>query len=450
MFDEYGEVVEYDAEKIERKPIKTNYDSRLNERGEFEVFRISDNKIIRRSKPFEKITLCGFSNNCEYFICNDKSEFVRLEMFDSATNKFVVVAEGNSDIRNVDFFDNKLTKVDFFDNTTLYFDSDLERAETEIKREFAPMSILWQSDSNNSSRRLVCLDYSDKPSDFIVCSISPFKIFKIIKGEKFSEPLERKKYFYKTRDGLNADAILTFPPQKFGRKNLPLIVFPHGGPASSNEEDFDARTFALANAGFLVAQPNYRGSANRGKTFRFAGVGLKEIELAQNDIEDCALTLAKSGLADKEKIGIMGGSWGGFCAQYGMVFKNKTYKAGVSIFGCSDIESMLKTFPKKSKYHLALDEIQYGTIEKDKEKMALISPLQNAKKIEGKLLMFHFYDDEVIDFSQTKDMFEKLVETKKDVEFVFGKGDHSFGDHSKEFYAYKKIISFFKEHLNNK
>ena len=257
----------------------------------------------------------------------------------------------------------------------------------------------------------------------------------------------RKDINFTSRDGKKINAILTFPKTSENSKRLPVVMFPHGGPFAKADLDFDFRAHFLAQAGYLVVQPNYRGSAFFGKDFRFAGFGVVGIKKAQQDIEDCLKHLINIEIADKNKVAILGGSWGGYCAAYALTFTPQYYKAGVLLFGAYNLPEMLKTFPKKSNANRGLDRIQYGILPKDEFALKTISPYFFAHKISSPVMMYHFKDDEIIEYAQGEAYAKKLKELGKDVRFISGKGEHGFTSDLEEENQYRRIVDFFNTKL---
>ena len=158
-----------------------------------------------------------------------------------------------------------------------------------------------------------------------------------------------KPYPYKARDGLDIPAYLTLPPGKLA-KNLPVVVMPHGGPELRDAMDFDWWAQFLANRGYVVLQPNFRGSAGYGYAFRKAGFhqwGLK----MQDDITDGVNKLIADGIADPKRICIVGASYGGYAALAGAAFTPNLYACAVSYAGVSDLPKLLETALEESSAH---------------------------------------------------------------------------------------------------
>ena len=148
---------------------------------------------------------------------------------------------------------------------------------------------------------------------------------------------------YESRDGLTIHGYLTLPKNKVA-ENLPLIVIPHGGPWARDVWGFNPEVQLLANRGYAVLQVNFRSSTGYGKEFLDAGNkqwGLK----IQDDITDGVQWAIDQGIADPEKIGIYGASFGGYATLAGITFTPDLYAAAVDYVGVSNIFTLLETIP---------------------------------------------------------------------------------------------------------
>ncbi|QAY77170.1 S9 family peptidase [Sphingosinicella sp. BN140058] len=150
-----------------------------------------------------------------------------------------------------------------------------------------------------------------------------------------------KPVAYTARDGLKIPAYLTLPN---GRepKNLPLIIMPHGGPYGVRDRgDYDPEVQLLANRGYAVLQPNYRGSESYGRTFEDKGAG-QWGRAMQDDLDDGMDWLVKQGIADPKRVCIVGSSYGGYAAMWGATRNPERYRCAASFAGVMDVPRQLK------------------------------------------------------------------------------------------------------------
>ncbi len=161
----------------------------------------------------------------------------------------------------------------------------------------------------------------------------------LIKSEDVGEVITIE---YKASDGLTIPALVTWPAgtTEAERKNLPMIVMPHGGPEAYDAVGFDWLAQYFANEGYMVFQPNFRGSGGFGETFAAAGHGQWGRKM-QSDITDGARALARMGWADPGRTCIVGWSYGGYAALAGGGATSDQYKCVVSVAGVSDLIAML-------------------------------------------------------------------------------------------------------------
>ncbi len=198
---------------------------------------------------------------------------------------------------------------------------------------------------------------------------------------------EVKPVVIPTRDGLKLNSYLTLPvgvPPKI----LPMVLFPHGGPWARDQWGFDPNAQWLANRGYAVLQPNFRGSTGYGKSFLNAGNkqwGLK----MHDDLIDAVNWAVKEGYADPKKIGIMGGSYGGYCALAGITFTPEVFACAVDIVGPSNLQTLIHSIPPYWKPILSIFNVRMGDVNdpKDAELVKKASPLNSADRIIRPLLI---------------------------------------------------------------
>ncbi len=205
---------------------------------------------------------------------------------------------------------------------------------------------------------------------------------------------EMKPVRYKSSDGLEIPAYLTIPVGK-DAKNLPLVILVHGGPKGPRDNwGFDPYAQFLANRGYAVLQPNFRASGGYGKKFLNAG-DLQWGKLMQDDITWGVKYLVDQGIADKNKIAIMGGSYGGYATLAGLAFTPELYACGVDIVGPSNIFTLLESVPA---YWEAGRAFLYGMVgdpntDEGKKRIEEASPLFSAEKINKPLLIIQGAND---------------------------------------------------------
>jgi dipeptidyl aminopeptidase/acylaminoacyl peptidase len=233
---------------------------------------------------------------------------------------------------------------------------------------------------------------------------------------------------YQARDGLAITAYLTLPRGR-PEKNLPLIILPHGGPYDVRDKlAFDAEVQFLANRGYVVFQPNFRGSGGYGKQFYEKGEG--QIGRAmQDDLDDGMDWLAKQGLIDPKRVCIVGASYGGYAALWGATRNPERYRCAASFAGVSDFNRQLKyslTYAISKRYRKDWRDTVRGGPGFD---LATISPLQQVDRLRIPVLLAHGKEDRTVPYKQSSLYADALKRAGKDVEFrTYETEGHGFSD----------------------
>lgn len=229
-----------------------------------------------------------------------------------------------------------------------------------------------------------------------------------------------KTITYKARDGLELNAVLTVPPG-IEAKNLPVIVLPHGGPGARDDESWDWWAQFLADRGYAVIQPNFRGSTGFGQAFADAGAGEWGYKM-QDDVDDALAWLGQQGIGDTKRACVIGGSYGGYVAMRAAERNPDIYRCAVSFAGVSDLSEMIK-FDRNFIGGLGTSEYWRERA----EDINGVSPINHAARTGIPILVIHGKKDRRVPFAQSKTYVDKLRKAGKPVEFfVQPEGDHYF------------------------
>lgn len=229
---------------------------------------------------------------------------------------------------------------------------------------------------------------------------------------------------FKAADGLELTGYLTLPHGS-SAKNLPLIVFPHGGPAARDEPGFDWWAQAMASRGYAVLQVNFRGSDGLGGRLLSAGYGEWGRKM-QTDLSDGVRYLASQGTIDPKRVCIVGASYGGYAALAGATLDHGVYRCAVSVAGVTDLRKQVAY----SRTRGGLPSERYwnrfmGAEDRKDEVLDLYSPAQQAAKADIPILLIHGKDDTVVPIEQSRAMAEALGAAGKPYELVVQAGaDH--------------------------
>lgn len=214
---------------------------------------------------------------------------------------------------------------------------------------------------------------------------------------------DMKLVTYEARDGLDIPALLTLP--KKGKPPYPTIINPHGGPWARDNRSWDAWVQFLANRGYAVLQPQYRGSQGWGQKLWRAGDN-EWGQKMQDDKDDGARWLVEQGIADPDRMAMFGYSYGGFAAMAAAVRPNSPYQCAIAGAGVAE----LRTFDKITFEGAFIKEFQNPTI-------GGMSPYDHVKNAEIPILVFHGDRDQRVPIEQSRKYVKALEKAGKDVEY---------------------------------
>jgi dipeptidyl aminopeptidase/acylaminoacyl peptidase len=233
---------------------------------------------------------------------------------------------------------------------------------------------------------------------------------------------EVKPYGYAASDGLHIPAYLTLPPGK-SPHNLPLVVVPHGGPDARDDMTFDFIRQFLANRGYAVLQPQFRGSRGFGRAFTQAGFGQWGLKV-QSDISDGVKKTIADGIADPGRICIFGASYGGYAALAGATLTPELYACVASLAGPSNLQKLLDY--SHDKFGSTAENYWMARIGKDSAQRDAVSPALHADRVTAPVLLLHSELDATVPIEQSEIMEKALRKAGKKVEFVRMPGDDHY------------------------
>jgi len=255
---------------------------------------------------------------------------------------------------------------------------------------------------------------------------------------------------YKAADGLDLFGYLTTPSGREAR-NLPLIVMPHGGPASRDSAGFDWWAQAMASRGYAVFQPQFRGSDGLGRELLEAGYGEYGRKM-QTDLSDGVRHLASAGVIDPSRVCIVGASYGGYAALAGMTLDRGVYRCAVSVAGVSDLPVKMARERReggRARFNPSMRFWQrFMGVEDDSAPiLAELSPSRLASRIEGPVLLIHGREDTVVPFEQSEIMERAMRGAGKDVELIALDGeDHYMTFPATRLRMLRETVAFLEEH----
>ncbi|MEP2101475.1 MAG: S9 family peptidase [Parasphingorhabdus sp.] len=258
-------------------------------------------------------------------------------------------------------------------------------------------------------------------------------------GNKSYAPVKTVRY--EARDGLSIQAVLTVPKGRAAEK-LPLIMMPHGGPFARDSESWDWWAQFLADRGYAVLQPNYRGSSGYGVAFAQKGEGQWGLAM-QDDLDDGVKWAVEQGIADPDRVCIIGGSYGGYAAMRAAHRNPDIYKCAVSFAGVSDLQAMIRYDRRylNSKWSRTW-------VKEQAPDLRSVSPIHYAEEVQVPVLLIHGKKDRRVKVSQSKRFAKALKKAGKNVRYIEQKeGDHHFSLEADRVQFLQEMEAFLAQHI---
>ena len=258
-----------------------------------------------------------------------------------------------------------------------------------------------------------------------------------------------RRYDYKASDGFALNGVLTLPPGP-ARKGLPVVVLPHGGPIGVYDEvAFDWMAQAFASRGYVVFQPNYRGSGGQGPAYEQAGYGEFGRRML-TDMTDGLAALARDGVVDAKRACIVGFSYGGYAAMAGITVQQGVYRCAVAGSGVSDLPLFLDWEEQRAGWKS--ESVRFwreamGVGKAGAPPVASISPARLAARADAPLLLIHGRNDTVVPLLQSEQMERAMRGAGKSVQLVVTEGeDHFLSIQETRIATLKAAVEFVQKH----
>jgi dipeptidyl aminopeptidase/acylaminoacyl peptidase len=383
--------------------------TRAADNGDTEVLRVDDS-------GFTKVYSCNVFESCGpiryhkdgkrvYFITNKGDiDLTRLELFDPATGKEELVESdplNRVDFGNPSFSDvsDELVATSYDDDRERIYwkDKSFEADYKLLKQKLPGREIDFVSGTKDERLWLIVASSDTEPGERYLFDRQTKKLtlqYRIREklNRDYLAPMTAVRY--KSSDGLEIPAYLTLPKMTAPAKNLPAIILPHGGPWGRDSWGYNGLAQFLANRGYAVLEPNFRASTGYGKKFLDAG-NKQWGDKMQDDLTWGVKYLIGQGIADPKRVGIMGGSYGGYATLAGVTFTPDLYAAAVDIVGPSNLITLLETIPP---YWEPIRKLFYARMgdpatAEGRTQMERQSPLNHATRIKTPLLVVQGAND---------------------------------------------------------
>jgi acetyl esterase/lipase len=335
-----------------------------------------------------------------------------------------------------------------------WFHEDYRKIQKLLEKSF-PGLVLHILSNDVTHKIFLVSTYSDKqPSIYSWVNIATGKIGIIKNSAPWIDPRRMQPMYivkFKTRDGRRLDAYLTLPAGATKANPPPLVVLCHGGPRVRDSWGYNGEVQFLASHGYAVLQPNYRGSPGYDWMFP-VGDGWDFLKM-HDDVTDATEFFMRSGLIDKDRVAIMGGSFGGYLAIEGVTDEPNLYRCAVTNAGVFDWKLQLK----REKYN-QFDDPSYGYVraklgdpDENPARYDAISPIRRADKIRVPVFVVAGKDDRIVDIEQSRHLISALDKNKVPYEKLFTGGEgHGMRYLDNQVELYDRVVVFLDKYLKPK
>ncbi|MEP0547746.1 MAG: alpha/beta fold hydrolase [Rhodothermales bacterium] len=443
---------------------------RIDPKGTTEVLRVGNDLSI---EP-EPVYTCSVEESCGpvryhedgrrvYMITNKGDrDLTELVLFDPATGEEAFVErdpEGQVDFGGALFSnatDELILTYYTGDRTRLYPKTDALAADLDFLRANLPDGELGLGSLTNDDRLMTVRVTRDVDPGSVYLFNREAQTVEKLYTSRPDLPVEHMANMqairYTARDGMEIPAYLTLP-KGVEPTNLPTIIFPHGGPWARDTYGYDSFAQFLANRGYAVLQPNFRGSTGYGKAFLNAGNKEWGTGAMQHDLTDGVQYLIDEGIADAGRVGIMGGSYGGYATLAGVTFTPDLYAAAVDIVGPSNLITLLESIPPYWEAGRVIFHTRMGDPNTDEGRAQLEaqSPLNFADRITTPLLVIQGANDPRVKQREADQIVVALRDRDYPVQYLVAPDEgHGFRGEENRMAMMVSIETFLAEHLQGR
>ncbi|MDQ6675995.1 MAG: S9 family peptidase [Acidobacteriota bacterium] len=390
-----------------------------------------------------------------YYTTNASGEFTALERYELSTGKTEHVEKANWDVSFCEFSENGKYRVTGFNEDG--------RTRIKIDNEATGQQVIMPSLGEGDVTSVHISPSENKMAFYFSGARSPANLYVYDLGSKQATRLtntlnaqidpadlvDSQVIRYPSFDALPIPALLYKPQQATTQSKAPAIVFVHGGPGGQARVGYSSIIQFLVNHGYVILDVNNRGSSGYGKTFFMAD----DRKHGREPLWDCIEAkkyLNSLGYVDPDKIGIMGGSYGGYMTLAALTLKPKEFKVGVDLFGVANWIRTLESIPPywESEREALYREI--GDPKKDRDMLMTISPLFHADQIERPLMVLQGANDPRVIKAESDDMVAAVKKKGGIVEYiVFPDEGHGFTKKANQIQGYGAILQFLDKYLKS-
>ena len=424
----------------------------------FYLFDINENKRIEISSLPGSYSSAGFSdfNKSFLYITDINNEFSYLNKYDIESMESSVIYKTEWDVMYSYLSKNEKYRIigvnEDGKNSVKVIEVD---SNLPIKfPSFNNKDISSVSFSESEKKIRLTVGSSKMPNDLFVYDIEAETLKKITNS--LNPKIDSKSLVsaqvirYKSFDGLEIPAIYYKPLSASKNNKVPALVWVHGGPGGQSRVGFNPLIQYLTNNGYAILAVNNRGSSGYGKSF----YKMDDKNHGEKDLQDCVWGkkwLQKQEYIDENKIGIIGGSYGGYMTMAAMTFTPDEFMVGVNIFGVTNWIRTLKSIPTfwEASRKALYDELG-DPYTSDSIRLKKISPLFHADKVINPVMVLQGANDPRVLQIESDEIVEELIKNDIPVEYVvFEDEGHGFRKKENQIEGYRKIESFLDLYLKN-
>jgi len=433
--------------------------------GDTEILRVDADKL-------EKIYSCTVFETCGtlhflpdssrvYIETNKDADLIQLALLDPATGKTETVESdplGKVDFAGALFSEatDELVETWYIhDRVKTYYKDKVFGADVHwLEHKFTGEDVMLVSRTRDERYWLFTAHSDREPGQTLLFdrktrAITPqYKLWEKIPRQDLAE---MKFVTYKSSDGLEIPAYLTLP-KGVPAKNLPTLVIPHGGPWGRDQWGYNTLAQFFANRGYAVLMPNFRGSTGYGRKFLDAG-NLEWGRKMQDDVTWGVKYLVAEGIADPKRVGILGGSYGGYATLAGVAFTPDLYAAAVDIVGPSNLITLMESIPPYWEAARKTFAVRMGDVSTPEGKKLLMeeSPLNSVDKIKTPLLVAQGANDPRVNRREAEQIVIALRDRGFPVEYILAPDEgHGFARPVNNLALFMESEKFLAAHLGGR
>jgi len=394
----------------------------------------------------------GVDSKSLFYLTDEENEFTYLKNYAIESGESETVEQTDWDIFTAYFSRNGKYRVTIINNNAKTEIRVFDVANSELLVPAFPDGSIRQINISKSEKLMsFYLNAERSPNNLYVYDFdtrSYTRLTDTINPEIDQRDLvEPEMVRYKSFDGLEIPAFFYKPHNAAPDNKVPALVDVHGGPGGQFRIGYDPLIQYLVNHDYAVIAVNNRGSSGYGKTF----YKMDDLKHGEDDLADCVEAkkfLAATGYVDENKIGILGGSYGGYMVLAALAFRPEEFAVGVDIFGISNWIRTLRNMPVWWEANRQALYKEMGNPETDEEYLRRISPLFHADKIIKPLMVLQGANDPRVLKVESDEIVEAVKKNGVTVEYlVFEDEGHGFVKKDNQLRSYKSILEFLDTHL---